>query len=272
MSSGLVTVGAKRLFVEDTEANRPAVVFVHGLGGTTTYFEPLVPALEGAFRLVRYDFDGHGRSPLVGPVTVADLARDLDALVATLPGGSAHVVAHSLGTLVAQTLAATAPKRVRSLVLLGPVRAQADAAKTATRARAALVREKGMAAVASVIAENATATGARARNPLVVGTIRELLLGQKAEAYAQACEALAAAENPELAAVTAPTLLLAGKDDKVSPQATLDSMKAALGGGVIEMATVVDCGHWTVTEAPTFVAEKTTAFLHAREAATPHRA
>ncbi|NVL89210.1 alpha/beta fold hydrolase, partial [Escherichia coli] len=72
MSSGLSRIGDKRLFVEDTGGEKPAVVFVHGLGGTTTFYEPLVPALEGDFRLVRVDFDGHGRSPLTGPVTVPD--------------------------------------------------------------------------------------------------------------------------------------------------------------------------------------------------------
>ncbi len=267
MSSGLLQVGSKRLFVEDAEGDKPAVVFVHGLGATTTYYEPLVPALEGEFRLVRYDFDGHGRSPLAGPITVPDLARDLDALIATLPGGKAHVVAHSLGTLIAQTVAATTPERVHSLVLLGPVRAQPEAAKTATRARATTVRESGMAAVADTIAKNATSAAARTRNPLVAGVIRELLLGQNAEAYARACEALAAAENPDLSRIEANTLLLAGKDDKVSPQATLDAMHLALGRVAVEVATVPDCGHWTVTEAPLFVAERTSAFLRAHGAA-----
>jgi pimeloyl-ACP methyl ester carboxylesterase len=258
--------------VEDTGGEKPAVVFVHGLGGTTTYYEPLVPSLEGEFRLVRFDFDGHGRSPLTGPVTVPGLARDLGALIATLPGGTAHVVAHSLGTLVAQQLAAAAPQRVRSLVLLGPVRAQADAAKTATRARAATVREKGMIAVADTIVQNATSPAARAANPLVAAMIRELLLGQDAESYAQACEALASADNPDLAKITADTLLLAGKDDKVSPQATLDGMKSGLSGKTIETDTVADCGHWTVTEAPAFVAARTLAFLREREAAAPRQA
>lgn len=201
-----------------------------------------------------------------------DLARDVGALIATLPGGAAHVVAHSLGTLIAQQLAATAPERVRSLVLLGPVRAQADAAKTATRARAATVREKGMIAVADTIVQNATAPAARAANPLVAATVRELLLGQDPEAYAQACEALASAEGPELARIKADTLLLAGKDDKVSPQATLDGMKSGLAGKTIEVDTMADCGHWTVTEAPAIVAARTLAFLREREAAAPLQA
>jgi 3-oxoadipate enol-lactonase len=259
MSSGLRQVGAKKLFVEDTESDRPAVVFVHGLGGTTTFYDPLVTALGDAYRLVRFDLDGHGRSPLHGPVNVPALAEDVAALIAALPEKRAHVVAHSLGTLIAQHLAAKHPAVVSSLVLLGPVRAQADAAKTATRARAATVRENGMAAVADAIATHATSAAARAANPLVFGTVRELALGQNAEGYALACEALAAAENPDLSRITAPVLLLAGADDKVSTDVLRDELKQALSH--VDIAIAPDCGHWTVTEAPAFVANQTRAFL-----------
>ena len=264
MSSGLRTVGTRRLFVEDTAQDKPAIVFVHGLGATTNFYEPLVPALEGSFRLVRHDLAGHGRSPLAGEVTVGAFAHDVAALIGSLPGKKAHVVAHSLGTLVAQQLAATSPELVQSLVLLGPVRAQPDAAKTATRARATTVREKGMIAVADTIVQNATAPAARAANALVASTVRELLLGQDAEGYAQACEALAAAENPELGAFAGPVLILAGEDDKVSNEATRESLKSAFAQAHVTSNTVADCGHWTVTEAPAFVAAQMLAFLRER--------
>ena len=263
MTSGLRQVGAKHLFVEDTETDRPAVVFIHGLGATTTFYDPLVAGLGDAYRLVRFDLDGHGRSPVQGPISVPAFADDVAALIATLPEKRAHVVAHSLGTLVAQHLAAKHPASVSSLVLLGPVRAQGDAAKTATRARATTVREKGMVSVADTIAQNATSAAARAANALVLGTVRELLLGQNKEGYALACEALAAAEDPDLARITAPVLLLAGADDKVSTEALRDELKKSLSK--VESAVTPDCGHWTVTEAPAFVAKHTLTFLAGRK-------
>jgi pimeloyl-ACP methyl ester carboxylesterase len=150
------------------------------------------------------------------------------------------------------------------LVLLGPVRAQPETAKAGTRARAALVREKGMSAVADTIVQNATAAAARVAHPLAAALIRELLLGQNAEGYAQACEALAAAQNPDLGAITAPVLLLAGDDDKVSPESLCEAMKKELGKAKVSAATTKDCGHWTVPEAPAFVAEHTLRFLQSQ--------
>lgn len=248
-----------RLHVEDSGTPGPAVVLVHGLGGTTTFYDPVVPALSEHFRVLRFDLEGHGRSPLGGHVSIATYTRDLAALIESHSDGHAHVVGHSMGTLVVQQLASTRPELVDSVVLLGPVRAQPDAAKGVTRARAATVRADGMTGVAETVATNATSPTARATNPLVFGTVRELLLGQDPEGYARGCEALAAAENPDLTGIVAPVLLLTGSDDKVSPPTTSEAMAAELKDAT--MAVTDGCGHWTVTEAPDFVADQILAFL-----------
>ena len=61
----LVTAGTHRLFVEKTGTG-PAVVLIHGLGGTTTVYDPQVAALAKTHTVLRYDLSGHGRSPYVG--------------------------------------------------------------------------------------------------------------------------------------------------------------------------------------------------------------
>lgn len=256
---GLTTVGAKQLFVETTGSG-PDVVLVHGLGGTTSFFEPLVASLAERFRVIRYDFCGHGRSPLAGEVSLESLAAELALVIESQTvSGRAHLIGHSMGTLVVQHLAAARPDLVQELVLLGPVREQAQAAKDATRARAALVREQGMTAVADTVANAATADQAAIGNPLVRPFVRELLLGQDPEAYAQACEALAAATNPDLTAIRSKVLLLTGSEDKVSPPASNETMAADLGGA--ELLVAPGTGHWTVPEAPDFVTAAVVDFL-----------
>lgn len=248
-----------QLHVEDSGTPGPTVVLVHGLGGTTTFYDPIVPALTEHFRVLRFDLEGHGRSPLTCAVSIASFTRDLAALIVARTDGHAHVVGHSMGTLVVQSLASTRPELVDSLVLLGPVRAQPDAAKEATRGRAATVRTGGMTGVAETVATNATSPTAGEANPLVFGTVRELLLGQDPEGYASGCEALAAAENPDLTSILSPVLLLTGEDDKVSPPATSEAMATELKDATV--AVTPGCGHWTVTEAPSFVTDQVLAFL-----------
>jgi pimeloyl-ACP methyl ester carboxylesterase len=259
VTAGLRTVRDKQLFVEET-GEGPAVVLVHGLGGTTNFYEPLLAALSG-HQVLRYDFDGHGRSPLHGPFAVDDLVQDLAELIEQHAGGTAHVVAHSFGTQVAQHLAASRPELVDSLVLLGPVREQPDAGKQATRARADTVRAHGMQAVADAVVAAGTAEAARQANPLVGPFVRELLLGQDPQGYAQACEALAGATNADLTAITCRVLLLTGDQDKVSPPATSAAMAEALKDATTSVTPGV--GHWTVPEAPAFVAEHLRSHLSA---------
>ncbi len=73
----------ERCAVED-EGEGPAVVCVHGLGGSSNTFTPLMPALA-RHRVVRIDLPGSGRSHRAeGPLSMARYAelRDVDVRAA----------------------------------------------------------------------------------------------------------------------------------------------------------------------------------------------
>lgn len=255
----LTRISTRDLFVETT-GEGPDVVLVHGLGGATPFYDPLVTDLAGDFRFIRYDFNGHGRSPLAGELSLDTLTEELADVISTQTlSGRAHVIGHSMGTLIVQQLAATHPELVNSIALLGPVRAQAAQAKAGTRARADLVRGQGMSAVADAISLGATSDRAAGHNRLLRPLVRELLLGQNAEAYAQACEALAAASNPDLSAITAQVLLITGDEDAVSPPSLNEAIASELDNA--QRHTITGIGHWTLLEAPDFVADYLARFL-----------
>ena len=92
------------------------LVLVHAGVADARMWEPIVPALAASRRVVRFDMRGFGQSRswrgAFSPA--ADLAALLDAVA--IP--RAHVVGASFGGLVALELAASAPDRVASLVLL----------------------------------------------------------------------------------------------------------------------------------------------------------
>lgn len=255
----LTDINGRKLFLEITGEGAD-VVMIHGLGGATSFYDPVVNDLSPDFRFIRYDFNGHGRSPLDGQVSINSLAEELAEVIKTqTKSGKAHVIGHSMGTLVVQHLASTQPELVDSIVLLGPVRAQPEKAKTATRQRADLVREEGMSAVAGAISQGATADQAAEDNPLLRPLVRHLLLAQNAEAYARACEALAAATNPDLSTITAKALLITGDQDGVSTPATNEAIAAELQHA--QRHTINGIGHWTVLESPAPVTELISSFL-----------
>src|SRR5260370_19244101 len=77
-----------------------------------------LPRFAASFRVLRYDMRGHGRSDAPpGPYTIAQLGRDLVALLDALAIERAQVCGLSLGGLVVQWLAAEHPQRVARVVL-----------------------------------------------------------------------------------------------------------------------------------------------------------
>lgn len=81
---------------------------------------PLAEALAERFRLIRYDHRGMGSSERGrGSIWMATLAADAAALLDALQVQRAHVLGWSLGSAVAQELALAHPDRVGALVLWG---------------------------------------------------------------------------------------------------------------------------------------------------------
>src|SRR4051794_5457729 len=143
-------VNGRELAVE-IDGQGPAVLLVHGLGGTTNFYQVQADALAGRFQVIRVDSAGAGRSPVADGISVESHAEDLAALLDELGIDSAAVVGHSFGTLVVRALAARYPQKVTKLALLGAAREPAEPGRQAQRDRAALLRERGAAAVAPAV-------------------------------------------------------------------------------------------------------------------------
>jgi 3-oxoadipate enol-lactonase len=251
-------IGTKELFVETTGAGSP-VLFVHGLGGTTNFYQPQATALADRHQILRFDLPGAGRSPFAGPVSIASFADDIEAVLDAHHLDAAAIVGHSMGTIAVQHFAATRPDRTTKVVLLGPVREQPPAGKDATRQRAATVREQGMTAVADAIVNAATSEETRRDRPAAAAFVRELLMRQDPQGYAAHCEALADATAVDLSKITAPVLLLTGSEDKVGAPATAEAMAGELADATFELIDGI--GHWTAIEKPLDVTDHLLKFL-----------
>ena len=96
------------------------VLFIQGTAVHGDGWRPQIDELRQGYRCVSFDNRGMARSQPVGdaPVSVEQMADDALAVMDAAQMESAHVVGHSLGGLIAQQLALTAPRRVRSLSLL----------------------------------------------------------------------------------------------------------------------------------------------------------
>lgn len=239
-----------RIAVEAEGEGEP-VLMLHGLGGTSNVWCPVMPVFA-RHRTIRPDLPGSGRSERVeGALSIDRYVQAMRRVLSALGAERVHVVAHSMGTIVAMHLAVAAPKLVRSLALFGPLACPPDAARPALRARGAKAREGGPAAmqeIADALVQSATAAETKARRPVAVAMVRESVMRQPADGYARSCEALAEAQPAELSRIDCPCVLATGDEDQVAPPNAVRMLGDRIPGARVEVFP--RCGHWTPIERP----------------------
>ncbi|HEY2502687.1 MAG TPA: alpha/beta hydrolase [Mycobacterium sp.] len=100
------------------------VLFIHGFLDDATVWDGVIAVLASAVDVIQYDLPGSGtRSPAVADldtVTLESLAAEAGDIVAGIDA-PVIVVGHSMGSQVAELVAASHADRVQGLVLVTPV-------------------------------------------------------------------------------------------------------------------------------------------------------
>ena len=221
----LLNPGPRQLaYTLDGPAGAPVVMFSNSLGTRLSSWEAQAEALSGRFRVLRYDSRGHGMSGLFGVdepgrrgegYTLAQLGGDVLDLLDALDIETVDFCGISMGGLTGLWLAIHAGHRLRRLVVANSA-ARIGTASAWTE-RAELVLVEGMASVAAGAAGRWFTPDFIARAPATVARLIEGLRTCERRGYAACCLALAEADlRSEIAAITVPTLLMAGAQDPVT--------------------------------------------------------
>ncbi|MFN3566324.1 MAG: alpha/beta fold hydrolase [Burkholderiaceae bacterium] len=281
----------------------PAVLLVMGLGlPGIAWPDELVDALVRAgFRTIRFDNRDCGHStklrsaplpsapwaiarallrlPVRAPYTLDDMAADTVGLLDALGIGRAHVVGASLGGMIAQVVAARYPARAASLVSIMSTTGNPNP-------RVAFGRHRALRAILSrpldpddvdrvvdhlvhvfgVIGSPGFPTGQKLlrerlervarRGWYPAGTMRQLLA------------ILASGDRRRLLArITAPTLVIHGRDDPLVPLAAGQDTARAIRGARLEV--IEGMGHDLAPGVLPILAEKMIRFFREVEAAAP---
>ncbi len=225
------------------------LLLINGYAATGSDWDPaFLAALERSFDVIHPDGRGTGSSGLDPEgLDIGRLAADMVDLLDDREVERLTVVGWSMGGFVAQELAATAPERVERLVLMSTDPGGADAvlADPAVTARlfdhAGAPREQAErllallfpAAVAEQLGDEVIETVAEARARLRPETL---------SAQERAIDAWHAEPAEErLAAISAPTLVMAGTQDIVIPSANATLLVAALAD--TRSRLFLGCGH-----------------------------
>jgi pimeloyl-ACP methyl ester carboxylesterase len=127
-----LSTGINMHYMEAGDSDAEPLLLIHGFTGSSRDWRQVICELGDRFHIFAVDLRGHGQTDapdaFIYPMQTHadDLAAFLDAM--SIP--SAYVLAHSMGTMIGQTLAFTAPSRVKKLFLAAAMMTGHDSAES----------------------------------------------------------------------------------------------------------------------------------------------
>jgi 2-hydroxy-6-oxonona-2,4-dienedioate hydrolase len=245
-----VPVGCWSTRVLECGAGEP-LILMHGTGGHLEAYARNVRALSSRYRVIAYDYPGHGWTTATRTdLEIDDYIDHLTVLMDTLGVQRAHLSGESLGGWVAAKFAGRHPDRVDRLVLNTPggtmatpevmerIRSLSQAAADDPSDEKIRTRLEWLMADARSVTDELVAIrrGVYSR-PGFPESMRHILCLQDPEIRRRNL-----VTDDELAAVSAPTLVIWTSDDPSGPaKAGLDMAERIPAG---EFQLIEDAGHW----------------------------
>ena len=236
----------------------PVLMLSNSLGTNLHMWDDQVTPFTQHFRLVRYDRRGHGKSGCPkGPYTMEMLGRDVLAILDQLGIRQVNWCGLSIGGMVGMWLGANAPDRVAKRILSNTSAWFAD--KQMWNDRLKFAREKGMAALVGPNMERWFTKDFRERAPQTVARVSDMFIATPLDGYVACGEAVHDMDHREMIrAITAPTLVIAGRHD---PATTLEAGAFIRGQIPGASLTVIDAAHLSNVEQPHDYADIVLGFL-----------
>jgi 3-oxoadipate enol-lactonase len=216
--------------VEQGSGGRTPIIFLHGVGSDKSVWRPQLQHFGLARRAIAFDYPGYGESDLIEAATRDVFAAAILAAMDALQIERAHVCGLSLGGVVAIAMNALAPDRCASLVIADSFAAHPEGRAIYDRSIAA--SHSGMRQLAEARVGALLASENEAMRSEVIETMARI----DPAAYRIGAEAVWLADQIDRAvAISAPTLMICGDLDPVTPPALSDELVNLIPGSRLEI-------------------------------------
>jgi pimeloyl-ACP methyl ester carboxylesterase len=180
-----------------------------------------------------------------------DMAYDITNLLDHLEVSRAVIVGLSMGGYVALAFTRLFPLRVRGLALTD-TRAQADTeeGRQTRMAQVEKILREGMEGIADAMLPKLLTAETVAKRPDIVRRVREMIIHTPPEGAAAALRGMAQRrdQRPFLSAIMAPTLIIVGREDAITPAVDSEYMHQEISGSRLEI--IDGAGHVSNMERP----------------------
>lgn len=223
----------------------PALVCVHGAGGTHLHWPAEIRTLE-SFAVYTPDLPAHGKSDGPGRDSVDAYADDITAFVESLGLTDVVLCGHSMGGAIAQLIGVRKPAWLRGLILVG----------TSSRLPVTPIILDGLLedfpkTVSFIMKMCWSSPYIQAVRIALAGREMRRIPPEVTHGDFTACNGFNASE--QLNQIDVPTLVMSGSDDKMTPNKVGQSLANKIPGSTF--VTIPKSGHMMALEYPLEVAE-----------------
>jgi 3-oxoadipate enol-lactonase len=247
----------------DAEGDGDPLLLIMGLGYPSAMWYRQLPELSARWRTIRFDNRGTGETGVPpGPYTIETMAEDAVAVLDAAGATTAHVLGASMGGIVAQQLVLEHPERVESLILActgpgGAEMAPAEPEALAMAAARSTMTPEEAAEVAIEFVYAPTTPRAAIDDDFAV----RLRQPTSPEGYTNQLMAVMtyAGSYARLGEITAPTLVISGRQDRLVNPANAALLAEAIPDARLVM--VEDASHILFTDQTVAVTDAIVTFL-----------
>ena len=251
MSSARTTHDGRFGFEAAGDPNRPALVFLHGIGGAARAFRDQLTHFSDRYYAVAWDMPGYGGSKPLAATSIASFAVALTDFLDATGARRPILVGHSIGGMVVQQALVDDPAVASAVVLAqtSPAfgKADGDWQRAFIAARLGpLDRGETLASLApSLVAELAGDDP----DPDGITLARSCMAAVPEASYRAAIRALMGFDlRAHLPRIAVPTLVLSGTNDTNAPAPMMAKMAAHIPGSVY--TELAGAGHLANLERP----------------------
>ncbi|ROZ75011.1 alpha/beta fold hydrolase [Ramlibacter sp. WS9] len=218
----------------DGPANGRPLLLCNGLATDMSMWDRQVSEFAADYRVIRYDLRGHGEtSATVPPYSLSLLVEDLRSFLDALGLEQVHFVGMSLGGMVGQSFAARYPNRLLSLVLCDTT---AKANREIWEGRIQQVRLEGVRPMVEPSLERWFTEPFRQANAPLIDEVREMIKGTAVEGYLGGAGVVMEQDQVrQLHRISAPTLIIVGREDVSTPPADAEVLHKHITGSTLHV-------------------------------------